>query len=112
MSQENLKPDKNQIKELVKAHLEAEDPECRWCFAVDMQRVPGKIMATYSFPDGTVLHLLCPRCGGQFTFYSEGWEEDYLKNIISKLHPELGHEIDNKSLNEINRRLFPEYLNV
>lgn len=38
---------KDNIKNLINAHLEAEVPECRWCFAVDMQRVPGKIIAQH-----------------------------------------------------------------
>jgi len=109
MLAENMRLDKHQIKELVKAHLEAEEPECRWCFAVDMQRVKGKIIAQYNFPDGMVLHLSCPRCGGEFSYYAEIWEADYLKNIIFKLHPELENNVADELFKEINDRVFPEY---
>lgn len=112
MSEEKVRLDKNQIRELINAHLEAEEPECRWCFAVDMQRVKGKIIDQYNFPDGMVLHLSCPRCGGEFSYYAEIWEEDYLRNIISKLHPELGKNLEDKLFKEMNDRVFPEYLDV
>jgi len=29
----------NQFADLVRAHLESVDLECRWCFAIDMERV-------------------------------------------------------------------------
>ncbi len=112
MSEGRMEPDNKVVVEITRAHLKANEPECRWCFAVDMQRIPGKIKAKYCFPDGLLLHLSCPRCGGEFTYYSEGWEEDYLKNIIMKLHPEFGCEIDKELLDRTNSLVFPEYLNV
>ncbi len=94
-------------KQAIEAHLSAEEPECRWCFAVDMQRVKGKIIAQYDFPDAMVLHLSCPRCGGEFTHYAEIWEADYLRDIIFRLHSER-RTLDEKDFREINRRVFPE----
>ncbi len=99
-------------QELIKAHLEAETPECRWCFAVDMERIPGAIIARYDFPDGALLHLSCPRCDGKFSFYAEVWEGDYLKSVIYKLHPELEGTLTDGSFNEMNARVFPEYLDI
>ena len=98
------------LTELVNAHLEAAEPECRWCFAIDLQRVPGKILNTYRFPDSLLLHLKCPRCGKEFTSYSEGWSEDYLEGTISTLHPELSNRIDSKLLDQVHDLLFPEFL--
>jgi hypothetical protein len=104
--------DRDKFKKLLRSHLEAEEPECRWCFAIDMQRVKGKIVAQYNFPDGMVLHLSCSRCGGDFSFYTEGWSEDYLKNVIFKLHPELENNVSDELFKEINDRVLPEYLDT
>lgn len=109
MSENDLRPDKHIIDELTKAHLEAVEPECRWCFAVDMQRVKGNKIARYDFPDAMLLHLSCPRCGGEFSEYIEGWNADYVMNILSKLHPELKNNLEEKLFTEINLRVFPEY---
>lgn len=104
--------DNAKFAELAKAHLEAWELECRWCFAIDLQRVKGEVIAQYNFPDAMVLHLLCPRCGAEFSYYAEVWEEDYLKNLIFKLHPELIGQIDQGAFNEITSRAFPEYLDI
>jgi len=104
--------DAQRFKELVQAHLQAPEPECRWCFAIDLQRVKGNVIAQYSFPDAMLLHLSCPRCGGEFTFYAEGWEADYLKNLIFKLHPEFNRKIAQRLFREINNRVFVEYLDI
>lgn len=112
MPEEKAGLDDNQTRELTNTHLEGWEPECRWCFAVDMYRVKGKIITQYDFPDATLFHLSCPRCGGEFSYYSEGWEGDYLRNIISKLHPELGGSLEDKLFKEILHRVFPEYSDV
>lgn len=104
--------DKNQIKQTIAVHIQEGETECRWCFAIDMQRIKGNIIATYNFPDATLVHLSCPRCGGEFTLYFHAWGEDYLKDIISKLHPELEGRIDDDLLSEINNRVWPEYMSV
>ena len=104
--------DRDQAKQLIKDHLEEGETECRWCFAIDMQRIKGNIIATYNFPDATLVHLSCPRCGGEFTLYFHAWGESYLKDIISKLHPELEGRIDDDLLSEINNRVWPEYMSV
>jgi len=102
----------NKFTETIKEHLEERETECRWCFAIDMQRVKGNIIATYNYPDATLLYLQCPRCGGKFTLYFHAWGQDYLKNIISKLHPELESKIDDELFNEINDRIWPEYIKI
>ena len=81
--------DENNFEETLKAHLEALPFECRWCFAIDGQRVGGEVIDTYYFPDLQVVHLRCPRCSGEFTYGSEGFESSYLKERICQLHPEL-----------------------
>ncbi len=77
-----------------------------------MHRVKGEIIATYNYLDAMLVHLSCSRCGGEFTLYFHAWGEDYLKNIISKLHPELEGRIDGDLFNEINDRVWPEYMNA
>ena len=98
----------NEVTKIIKDHLEDGETECRWCFAVDLQRIKGGIIAQYDFPDATLLHLRCPRCGGEFSHYFHAWGEDYLKDIISKLHPAFEGRIDDKLFNEINDRVWPE----
>lgn len=104
--------DRDQFKQLIEAHLEEGEMECRWCFAVDMQRIKGKTIATHNFPDATLVHLSCPRCGGEFTLYIRALGKPYLKDIISKLHPELEGRNDDDFFNEINDRVWPEYLDM
>lgn len=94
---------------IIEAHLAALEPECRWCFAVDLERVKGKLIACHTFPDAMLLHLACPRCGAEFTRYVEGWEEKYLENIVLKLHPEMGRKVGAKRLEAFSKRVFPEY---
>ena len=97
-----------QIKKIIEDHLTEGETECRWCFAVDMQRIKGQVIATYNYPDATLVHLSCPRCKGEFTLYFNSWGEDYLKDIISKLHPEFKNKISNKLFREVNDRVCPE----
>lgn len=104
--------DKDKFNELVKAHPDAWEPEWRWCFAVDLQRVKGEVLAQYKFPDAIILHLSCPRYGGEFIYYADGWKVNYLKSLAFKLHPELNGQIGQKSFNKINSRVFVEYLDT
>jgi hypothetical protein len=92
----------------LKAHMENED-ECRWCFAVDMSRIKGNLIATYNFPDATVLHFSCPRCGGEFSYYIQAFGEDDLRGIILKLKPGLTNEEIEGLLPDIKDRMWPEY---
>jgi len=46
-----------QLKQLIKDHSEASEEECRWCFAIDLQRVKVEEIAQYDFPDATLVHL-------------------------------------------------------
>jgi hypothetical protein len=101
---------KEEYQKRIQDHLENQDLECRWCFAVDMQSVKTEAIAQHSFPDAMVLHRRCPRCGGECSYYSPGWGELYLKNIISRLHPELKGKIGNELFEDTNDRVFPEYL--
>jgi len=103
------KYDEQSIKEITRDHVEALEPECRWCFAIDLQRVRADIIAQHDFPDATVLHLRCPRCGGEFSYYIRAWGEDYIRNIVLKLHPELEGRIDDNLIRKINDRMWPEF---
>jgi transcription initiation factor IIE alpha subunit len=94
-----------QTRQITKAHLEDGIDECRWCFAVDMERVKGNEIARYDFPDSTLLHFSCPRCGGEFSLYVPGWGEGYIKKIIRRLHPEIGEDIDDELFREVNDRV-------
>ena len=100
---------KNKIEQLIKDHVGVLEPECRWCFAVDMQRIEGKAIATYNYPDSTLVHLSCPRCGGEFTLYIQAWDEPYLEDRILTLHPELEDKITDDLIGEVNDRMWPEY---
>ena len=96
---------KNQVRQVTRAHLEEGLDECRWCFAVDLERIKGNEVARFDFPDATLLHFSCPRCGGEFSQYINGWGEDYVKKTISKLHPELGGRISDQLFREVNDRV-------
>jgi hypothetical protein len=100
--------DEVQLKNLIESHLE-EEKECRWCFAIDLQRVKANKIAQYDFPDATVLHLKCPRCGGESSYYIRIWGEDYIRNIVLTLHPEPEGRIDDNLVGEINDRMWPEF---
>jgi hypothetical protein len=102
--------DQNRLNELIAAHLEAVDPECRWCFAIDLERIPGKIVRVSNFSDGSLFEIVCPKCGSQFTYLSEGWEDNYLINVIKNLHPNDPQEIQDELLDQAHKLLFPEYL--
>ena len=96
---------KEQMRQITKSHLSDRIDECRWCFAVDMERVKGNEIARYDFPDSTLLHFSCPRCGGEFSLYIPGWGEGYIKKVIRKFHPEIGGEIGEELLREVNDRV-------
>lgn len=87
--------------DLTKEHLESPEPECRWCFAIDSVRVKGEDKKLHKFDDALIEHLSCPRCGGEFTRYNEGFGEDYLRERILKLHPELSESLDRKTIESI-----------
>lgn len=98
-----------QNSQLTEAHLEEGMDECRWCFAVDMERVKAKKIAQYDFPDATVIHMKCPRCGGESSYYIRIWGEDYIRSIVATLHPELESVIKDSLIREINDRMWPEF---
>ena len=93
--------DKTHIMELTRLHLKAAEPECRWCFAIDMERVWGKIAAQYDFPDATLFHLECPRCLGEWSYYYIIFGGEYLGARICKLHPELKGKIDEGQMGDV-----------
>ncbi|MCD6567654.1 MAG: hypothetical protein J7K94_02845 [Dehalococcoidia bacterium] len=101
--------EKERFDNLVRAHLEAVEPECRWCFAIDMERVKGEIIAQYDFPDTMLLHLSCPRCGGEWSEYIGGFDGDYLQERICELHPELKGVDGGQQFKQIIPRLWPEH---
>ena len=47
----------DQLNQLTKDHIEDGETECRWCFAIDLQRVKANIIAQHDFPD-TVFSIL------------------------------------------------------
>lgn len=97
---------RDEFEQLVKDHLENED-ECRWCFAVDLERVKGTLIAKYDFPDAMLLHYRCSRCGSEFTHHCHIWSAEQVKEIIFRLHPELGNQVDEDIFNEIIDRVYP-----
>ena len=100
--------DELQARRLTTAHLEEGMDECRWCFAVDLERAKGQEIARYDFPDGTLLLYACSRCGGTFSTYVPGWDELYVRSAITKLHPELNGNISEELFREVNGRvLYP-----
>jgi len=101
--------DNSQFDAVLRAHMEAGDPECRWCFAIDMERVKGEIIARHDAPDAMLLHLSCPRCGGEWSEYIRGFEGGYLRDRIFRLHPELEEEDVDQAFEEAIGRLWPEH---
>lgn len=101
--------DKKGMKELLKAHLEAFPPECRWCFAIDRERITGKEIGRYDSPDAMVLHYSCPRCGGEYSAYIPMIGNEYVEQRMRHLHPEI-EEIDEERLDEAFLWSFPEDL--
>ena len=103
--------DDKAFDELLRTHLEAVEPECRSCFAIDMERVTGETIAQYDFEDGMLLHLSCPRCGGEWSEYIRVFTGEYLRDRIRRLHPELeGRNVD-QEFDEAIDRLWPEHPN-
>lgn len=101
--------DNNQFDAVLTAHLEALDPECRWCFAIDMERVKGEIIGRHNAPDAMLLHLSCPRCGGEWSEYIRIVGEEYLRDRIKRLPPELEGKNIYQECREALDRLWPEY---
>ena len=93
------------IKQITEAYLNEGITECRWCLAIDLERIEGKEISRHLYADSLFIHLRCPRCDGEFTLYSPGWGEDYLKERIIKLYPELSHRIDDDLLKGIIDRV-------
>jgi hypothetical protein len=107
---------KEHIRQLTKAHLEEGLDECRWCFAVDLAPVKGILLARDEYPDGCLEYRHCPRCKGEYSVYVPLWGEDYVKERIVALHPNLSGQIDQELFDEVNDRvLYPsnlkDYLN-
>ena len=42
--------DSSQARQLIKEHREEGETECRWCFAIDLQRVKANIIGQHNFP--------------------------------------------------------------
>lgn len=101
--------DQETIRRFTRGHLEEGIDECRWCFAIDLQRVKAIVIDQYDFPDATVLHLMCPRCGGEFSYYIRSWSEPYLTERMATLHPGLKGQITDDLIREVNDRLWPEF---
>lgn len=96
-----------ELKQLIKDHRE-NIGECRWCFAIDHKRIKAKEIAKQDFPDATVLHLKCDRCGGEFSDYFNIWGEDYIRERMAALHPEFVGQISDDEITAINSLLWPK----
>ena len=101
--------DEGRVELIAKAHREEGEIECRWCFAVDLQRVKAIIVDQEHLPDATVLSLWCPRCGGVSSYYIRAWGEDYFKERIITLYPDFEEKITDELVREVNDRLWPEF---
>jgi len=90
-----MQMDNNEFDGLLRAHFATVEPECRWCFAIDMERVTGETIAQYDSQDGMLLRLSCPRCGGEWSEYIRVFTGEYLRDRIYSLHLELeGRNVD------------------
>ena len=99
------------VRQLTKAHLEEGLDECRWCFAVDLERVKGLLFARYEFPDGCLEYRYCPRCKGEYSVYVPVWGEAYVKEHIVALHSGISGQIDQALFDHVNDRvLYPSNL--
>jgi bifunctional DNase/RNase len=95
-----------QDSQLIKEYIRYGE-ECCWCFAVDLQRVKAKQIGQYYFPDAEVLHFKCDRCGGEYSNHHKTLiEEDYIRERIVVLHPELRGYITKDLIRQINNRLY------
>jgi hypothetical protein len=104
-----MQMDNNEFNEILRAHLEAVEPECRWCFAIDMERVKGETIAQYDFEDGMLLHLSCPRCGGERSEYIHVFTGEYLRDRIYSLQSELKGKNVGQEFEEAIHQLWPEH---
>ena len=68
----------------------------------------AKEIAKYDFPDATILRMKCDRCGGEYSYYFRVWGEDYIKERMVALHPDIQGHITDDMIRAINRRLWPE----
>jgi hypothetical protein len=74
-----------------------------------MERVKGEEIAQYDFEDGMLIHLWCPRCGGEWSEYIRVFTGEYLRDRIYNLHPELkGRNVD-QEFKEAVHRLWPRH---
>jgi hypothetical protein len=103
---------KNQLRRIISEHLEAVEPECRWCFAIDKVRVKGKEIAVHDYPDALLFVLECPRCGGTFTCHADVVSRDYIEERVHKLHPRMRSHLKEKKFKEILDLVFPEMSEV
>jgi len=104
--------DKDQLRKLINNHLEALEPECRWCFAIDKVRVKGKEITVHDYPDALLIVLECPRCGGTFTCHVDVVSRDYIEERVYKLHPEMRGHLAEEQFREILDLVFPELSSI
>ena len=100
--------DKDQLRKLINDHLEATEPECRWCFAIDKVRVKGKEIALHDYPDALLFVLECERCGGTFTCHANVASRDYIEERVNRLHPEMRGHLEKEHFEEILDLVMPE----
>ena len=93
----------------LRQHLETANPECRWCWAVDGERVEGKGIAWTYLPDATLIYFSCPKCGGSWSEYLTGFDGEYLRERISVLHPEMTPDDVEQRFEEAIDRLWPQH---
>jgi len=100
--------DEKNLEQLINDHNKTDWEECRWCFAIDQKTVKARQIAHYHFPDATIIHMKCDRCGGEYSYYFRAWGEDYIKERIAALYPALKDQITDDMIVTINHRLSSE----
>jgi len=93
----------------LRRHLETADPECRWCWAIDSERVVGEIISWTELPDASLIYLSCPRCGGSWSEYFTGFDGEYLRERIRRLHPEMTPDDVQRRFEESIDMLYPQH---
>jgi len=99
----------NDSDDILRQHLETAEFECRWCWGIDRERVKGEELAWTKLPDASLIYLSCPKCGGSWSEYFTGFDGEYLRDRIRRLHPEMEEENVQQRFEESVDRLFPQH---
>jgi len=83
--------------------------ECRWCFAIDLQRVKAIEIAEYKLHDALIVHMKCNRCGGEYSSYTRIGDEEYIKERIISLYPEIQETVIHNIIPRVKAKEISEY---